>query len=139
MARLSERGLGDAPLFVVSEGLDEDGLIPRDNIDPLRGWLEGIARDAGARANVARQTLSGAVEKLLGGQELLMTGANEQIAIVEQLRGDVQRAFAQADKDIAAGLADGTLLRGEVLERWQEIVGTGDLMKRLESDRKSVV
>lgn len=138
MARLSERGLGDAPLFVISEGLDEDGLIPRDNIDPLRGWLEGIARDAGARANVARQTLSGAVEKLLGGQELLMTGANEQIAIVEQLRGDVQRAFAQADKDIVAGLADGTLLRGEVLERWQEIVGTGDLMKRLESGVASV-
>lgn len=138
MARLGERGLGNAPLFVISEGLDEDGLVPRDNIEPLRGWLEGIARDAGARANVARQTLSGAVDKLLSGQELLMTGANEQVAIVSQLRGDVEHAFAQAEKEITAGLADGTLLRGEVLERWQEIVGTGDLMKRLESGVASV-
>lgn len=138
MARLTERGLSSAPLFVISEGLDEDGLVPLDTIEPLRGWLEGIARDAGARANVARQTLGGAVEKLLGGQELLVTGAHEQVAIVSQLRADIQSAFTQAEKGIAAGLADGTLLRGEVLERWQEIVGTGEWMKRLESGVASV-
>lgn len=138
LERMNERGLGSALLFVVSEGLDEEGLVPFDNIKPLRGWLEGIARDAGVRANVARQTLGGAVEKLLGGKEILLAGASEQVAIVEQLRGDIQRSFTQADKEIAAGLADGTLLRGEVLERWQEVVGTGEWMKRLESSVASV-
>ena len=32
-----------------------------------------------------------------------------------------------------AGIEDGTLLRGEVLARWQEFVGTGELLKGLES------
>lgn len=138
LSRMNERGLEDALLFVVSEGLDEEGLVPFENIGPLRGWLEGIARDAGVRANVARQTLGGAVEKLLAGQEILLAGANEQVAIVGQLRNDIQRSFEQAEQSISAGLADGTLLRGEVLERWQEIVGTGEWMKRLESGVASV-
>jgi hypothetical protein len=31
------------------------------------------------------------------------------------------------------GMRDGTLLRGEVLARWQDFIGTGDLMRSLES------
>ena len=34
---------------------------------------------------------------------------------------------------IAEASADGTLLRGEVLARWQEFVGTGELLKSLET------
>src|SRR5439155_19890724 len=33
---------------------------------------------------------------------------------------------------VLAATADGTLLRGEVLVRWQEFVGTGELLKTLE-------
>ena len=35
--------------------------------------------------------------------------------------------------EIAEASADGTLLRGEVLARWQEFVGTGELLKSLET------
>ncbi|MBR5951455.1 MAG: dynamin family protein [Actinomycetaceae bacterium] len=137
-ARLDERGLGSAPLFVISEGLGEDGFVPTESVEPIRGWLEGIAKDAAVRAHVARQTLSGAVDKLLADRQFLMEGANEQVAMVERLRGDIRHSFVQAEKEIASGLADGKLLRDEVLERWQEIVGTGELMKRLESSVASV-
>jgi hypothetical protein len=34
---------------------------------------------------------------------------------------------------VIAGMEDGTLLKGEVLARWQEFVGTGELLKGLES------
>ncbi|MFD0888118.1 ABC transporter, partial [Streptosporangium algeriense] len=30
-------------------------------------------------------------------------------------------------------MIDGSLLRGEVLARWQDFIGTGDLMRSLES------
>ena len=34
---------------------------------------------------------------------------------------------------IEQGMRDGALLRGEVLARWQELVGTGDLMRALQA------
>ena len=50
------------------------------------------------------------------------------------MRGAAARdADAAYDEAIAQGRstrpADGTLLRGEVLARWQEFVGTGELLK----------
>ena len=42
------------------------------------------------------------------------------------------KAYADALKGVEEACADGTLLRGEVLARWQEFVGTGELMKSIE-------
>ena len=50
-----------------------------------------------------------------------------------RLKRDVDIAYDQAVTDIDTGSADGTLLRGEVLARWQEFVGTGELLRALES------
>lgn len=136
--RLTERGLGKAPLFVISEGLDEEGFVPQGQTEPVRGWLEGIARDAGARASVARQTLAGAVDQLLASGPRVMAGLDEQVETTHRLVKDLDSAFTQAERNIADGLADGTLLRGEVLERWQELVGTGEWMKKLESGVSSL-
>ena len=41
-------------------------------------------------------------------------------------------AYAAAFEKVKEASADGTLLRGEVLARWQEFVGTGELLKTLE-------
>ena len=43
------------------------------------------------------------------------------------------RAYAGGLADFDEGMRDGSLLRGEVLARWQDFVGTGDLMRSLES------
>jgi hypothetical protein len=50
-----------------------------------------------------------------------------------RLRTDVTRAYDEARRDVAEASADGSLLRGEVLARWQEFVGTGELLRSLES------
>jgi hypothetical protein len=50
-----------------------------------------------------------------------------------RLERDVHASYDQAIADIDKGSADGTLLRGEVLARWQEFVGTGELLRNLES------
>ena len=57
----------------------------------------------------------------------------EQVATVERLRMDVERAYDRAVARVAEATADGTLLRGEVLARWQEFVGTGELLRCLEA------
>jgi hypothetical protein len=48
------------------------------------------------------------------------------------LRGDVRTAYAQAVEDVDEAMTDGSLLRGEVLARWQEFIGTGEYLRALE-------
>ena len=50
-----------------------------------------------------------------------------------QLRADADAAYDDAIAAVAEASADGTLLRGEVLARWQEFVGTGELLRSLET------
>src|SRR5690606_30026777 len=53
---LTAHGFGDLPLFVVPEtAVDGQGLLPEPAITQLRTWLGELARDAAARATVARQ------------------------------------------------------------------------------------
>ena len=59
--------------------------------------------------------------------------AQAQVDGATALRTEVDAAYADADRQLEKGLTDGTLLRGEVLARWQEFVGTGDLFRGLES------
>jgi hypothetical protein len=57
--------------------------------------------------------------------------AQEQAA--RELAQAVDGAYDQARATVGREVSDGTLLRGEVLARWQEFVGTGELMRTLES------
>src|SRR5690606_28743193 len=41
--------------------------------------------------------------------------------------------FATARTQFADDVRDGTVMRGEVLARWQDLVGTGDLLRQLQS------
>ncbi|MCI1676266.1 MAG: dynamin family protein [Ancrocorticia sp.] len=137
-ARLKERGLERAPLFVISEAIDSDGFIPAENVAALKGWLDGLTRDAAARASVARQTLNGAVHNLFTGVRQVADALEEQNREYEAMSAGISEAVTGARGAVAYALDDGTLLRGEVLARWQEIVGTGEWMKRLESGVSSV-
>ncbi|MCK6209241.1 dynamin family protein [Georgenia sp. EYE_87] len=133
-ARLDEEGLGRAPLFVISETtMAEDGLLPADDVAALQGWLHGIAADAGSRASVARQTLGGAVDAALARASLVGEGAQHQTQTLVRLAGHVDEAYAQAHHRIMSATADGAMLRGEVLARWQEFVGTGDFFRSVEA------
>jgi len=131
---LTSRGLRDSPLFVVEEGkVDSDGLLPPEAVAEIRGWLESLAADADARAAVVKQTLDGAVRSLSRRVHDVADAAATQAETVARLRADVDRAYTEATAEIEKASADGTLLRGEVLARWQEFVGTGELLRSLET------
>lgn len=136
--RLEERGLGAAPLFVIGEKLDADGLIPEGDVAPLRGWLTGLAHDATARASVARQTLGGAVDSIVAKRAVVVSAVQEQHEAVAHLAIDIDRSVAGATTAVLSSLEDGSVLKGEVLARWQEVVGTGEWMRKLESGVSSV-
>jgi hypothetical protein len=131
---LASRGLKDSPLFVVHEGpVSEDGLLPADYVAEIRGWLESLAGDVAARQNVVIQTLDGAVRTLTRRTYPIADAAAEQMGVAERLREDAVSAYDEGVRRVVEGMEDGTLLRGEVLARWQEFVGTGELLKGLES------
>jgi energy-coupling factor transporter ATP-binding protein EcfA2 len=131
---LASRGLKDSPLFVVSEGpVDDDGLLPAPVVAEVRGWLDALAADADARAMVVKQTMDGAVRTLARRTHTVADAATEQVAVHRRLREQVDKAYDEAIRQVAEASADGTLLRGEVLARWQEFVGTGELLKSLET------
>src|SRR5690606_20384075 len=131
---LTARGLRDSPLFAVPEGqVDDEGLLPVDAVADIRSWLEMLAADAGARAAVVRQTLDGAIRSLSRRTHPLADALAEQAEAVTRLRAAVDTAYDDAQREVAEAVTSGNLLRGEVLVRWQEFVGTGDLLRALES------
>ena len=131
---LASRGLKDSPLFVVHEAaIGEGELLPSDYVAEIRGWLEALAGDVAARQQVVIQTLDGAVRTLTRRTYPIADAAAEQLAAIDRLRQDATSAYDDATAQVLSGMEDGTLLRGEVLARWQEFVGTGELLKGLES------
>jgi hypothetical protein len=130
---MSERGLGDSPLFAVPETtVDAAGLLPASAVQPIRGWLAALAADQASRAKVVHQTLDGAIAALAAKGPQLARSVDEQIEVIEQLRAEVDRSYFEAVRTVQVQTADGTLLRGEVLARWHEFVGTGEFFRALE-------
>ncbi|MDP2772885.1 MAG: dynamin family protein [Nocardioides sp.] len=131
---LAARGLKDSPLFTVTEGkVDDEGLLPPHHVAEIRGWLGSLAADSGARGAVVKQTLDGAIRTIARGTYAVADAVGEQVDAAARLRSDADRAYDESIAAIMAASADGTLLRGEVLARWQEFVGTGELLKSLET------
>jgi hypothetical protein len=131
---LREQGLPTAPIFTVPETtLDADGMLPPDAVARLRSWLEALAGDARARSVVVGQTLRGAVESLSGRTADLVVASRDQADASTSLHGAVDESFADARRHVVDGMTDGTLLRGEVLARWQEFVGTGEFFRQVET------
>ncbi len=132
---LLERGLGDSPLFSIEETVvDGNGMLPAETVASIKDWLIDLAADAEARAAVVRRTLQGAVSAMVKTTPPFAAAVRAQADTAIELRSTAESAYDQAVKDIAKATQDGTLLRGEVLARWQEFVGTGELLKGLQTN-----
>ena len=130
---MGERGLGRSPLFAVPEtDVDAEGLLPVSAVQPIRSWLARLAADQASRAAVVRQTLDGAIFSVVRRGPTLADAVDEQAATLSQLRAEADQSYAEAVRTVGVQSADGTLLRGEVLARWQEFVGTGEFFRAVE-------
>ena len=109
------------------------GGCRRAALAPVRDWLDWLAADANGRAELVRRTLTGALDSLPRRVGFVGGRVADQEATAAELSAEVDRAYAGALDEIDDALKSGALLRGEVLARWHEVVGTGDLMRGLES------
>lgn len=132
-AKLIQARLGNARLFAFEEGPLHAGRLPETDIAPLRQWLGGLVADQDTRAALIRQSLSGALVALAGDSDRIATQLDAHTAAAERLRAVCDQAYAQAGDRVETGIRSGSLLRDEVLQRWQEVVGVGDWMRALQS------
>jgi hypothetical protein len=130
---LREQGLEQAPIFTITESPLHRGLLPEEQTEQIRGWLAALAGDAQARGAVVRQTLDGALRSLEGRTATLAASSAQQVAAGEELLAAARAAYDDALEHVHDGMEDGSLLRGEVLARWQEFVGTGEFFRQVES------
>ena len=130
---LREQDLGEAELLVVPETGLVDERLPAAALAPVRVWLDALAADATARSDLIRRTLKGALASLPARAGGVATAAAEQLAAASELRSEIDTAYAGAQREVEEAMRSGSLLRGEVLARWHEVIGTGDVMRALES------
>lgn len=130
---LRDQGMGTAPVFTVPEAdLDEQGFVPEADIARIHGWLTALAGDRRARTIIVRQTLEGALRSLDGRLESVVAASRAQRDEVAGLAKVAYDAYDRAEEGVTEGMKDGQLLRGEVLARWQEFVGTGEFFRKVE-------
>ena len=127
--------LGGAPLFVLPEAhARRPGPAGRAGHHAAARLVRRAGQlGVGARAAVVRQTLGGALDALGPAVDGLAAAADDQVAAAGRLADAVRAAYRGAEHAVEDGMRDGVLLRGEVLARWQEFVGTGDLMRALQA------
>ncbi len=130
---LADQGLAGTDLLVVPETVLERGLLPAAALAPVRSWLDALTADAGARSELIERTLAGALASVRPRAETVARALDTQAAAVAELQGAADRQYERAAEEVGESLGSGSLLRGEVLARWYEVVGTGDVMRALES------
>lgn len=134
MTMLDDRGLPDAPIFVIAEQpLDALGMLPANAVDGPREWLTSIAGNRLERTRIAARTLSGAIADLDVRVQRVAAARQEQLDWVTSTLELAAAEYEGAVDAVEAATRDGALLRGEVLARWQDFVGTSDFFRKVES------
>jgi hypothetical protein len=134
-AMLDANGLREVQRFVIPETVVTDAQLPPDVAAPVKQYLTDTARRDDRRVAVLTQTMSGVLDTFRGRVPALADQATAQLAIRRELREDVDSAYVVSLAEFDGATRNGSLLRGEVLARWQDFAGTGDLLKTLQVRR----
>ncbi|MEV5753463.1 AAA family ATPase [Actinoallomurus sp. NPDC052308] len=132
---LKDNGLEQAAQFVIPETTVSGGMLPSEAADEVQVWLSGISEDEDGRAEVIRSTLGGVLDTFRIRVPELAAKVEEQVALRTMLREEVEGAYATGLAELDEATRNGSLLRGEVLARWQDFAGTGDLERALHAGR----
>lgn len=131
---MAARGLKDSPLFAVPQGeVSEEGLLPASYGAEINGWLAALASDAAAKRDVVNQTVAGAVRTVTRKAFPIADAVALQVDAVGELLTIADQVYDEAQAALLSAGGDGTLLRGDLLARWQEFVGSGELTRTLEA------
>ncbi|MDH3679092.1 MAG: dynamin family protein [Acidimicrobiia bacterium] len=130
---LDGAGLDGVAVFPIEQVEGTDGRLPPAAVAGIRTLLDTLATDAEKRAEVVARTLTGALNSILPRVEGVAVAGEEQNAAAAELRLSLEQTYIDARNDLGTDISGGNLLRGEVLDRWQELIGTAELMRAVQS------
>lgn len=128
---MQAQGLGDAPLFAIDEHPLTNNRLDMVDIAHLHAWLRAQAESQETRALIARQAVDASVQQVVESCYVAVDALNEQYAAFEQAKTTISEATDHTIRRILLATSEGAMLRGEVLTRWQDIVGAADLTRSL--------
>lgn len=134
---MDEAGLSKATVFTVpfvaDLGGEKDGdFLTEELVAPLRNYLTSLAEDTAARRELAGKTVAGAVGSALQRVDALVALRERQEDFASQLDDAVHELYAAANRHVITSTSDGKLLRSEVMDRWQDVIGTSDVFRGFE-------
>jgi energy-coupling factor transporter ATP-binding protein EcfA2 len=129
-AMLNANGIAAENRFVIEQTPLIDGMLPADAYQPVRDWLTATATQADRRVAVLSQTMSGVLDTFKTRVPAIAAHVEAQVVLRGELRRAAETAYQGAFDEAGTGLMDGTLLRGEVLARWEDCMVGGDLRPR---------
>ncbi|HKA95740.1 MAG TPA: AAA family ATPase, partial [Streptosporangiaceae bacterium] len=133
-AMLEANGLGSNQRFLILETVLSEGMLPAEASGSIRQWLAEAAQ-SDRRVAVLTQTMSGVLDTFPTRVPTLATHVEAQAGLRDDLIAAVTGAYRAALAEVETSTTDGSLLRGEVLARWQDFAGTGDLLRTLQTRR----
>lgn len=132
-AMLAEAELANVAVYPIEQATLNDGLLPAASVAELSTMLSDLASNAERRAQIVRQTLEGALQSIPDRTQVVIDAEAAQLRTVDELRSSMEKIYIDTGESISNDIASGNLLRGEVLDRWQEMIGTAELMRAVQS------
>jgi energy-coupling factor transporter ATP-binding protein EcfA2 len=132
---LEQNGVGETRRFTIPETKIEDSRLPEECAEDIRDWLVEIAESDERRSDIIRETFGGVLDSFRTRIPELAKQVEAQVELRTALRADVEAGYATALAELDEATRNGSLLRGEVLARWQDFAGTGDLVRALHVQR----
>jgi hypothetical protein len=134
-AMLEANGLASAWRFMIAETVLADGMLPPEIYGPVREWLDETAVQQERRVAVLTQTMSGVLDTFRTRVPALAQSVQTQVTLQAELREEAGSSYESALAEFDEATRNGSLLRGEILARWQDFTGTGDLLRMLQVRR----
>ncbi|MFC5746973.1 AAA family ATPase [Actinomadura rugatobispora] len=132
---LVEHDVGEARRFTIPETRVEDSRLPEEAVEDIREWLVGVGENADDRTVVIGDTLVGVLDSFRTRVPELAKQVEAQVEKRAELAREVESSYGTALAELDEATRNGSLLRGEVLARWQDFAGTGDLLRSLHVQR----
>ncbi|MEO5875020.1 MAG: AAA family ATPase [Streptosporangiaceae bacterium] len=128
---LDERGFGSVPQFTIPETTIVESRLPESAIEDIRAWLMELGETGETRDEVIMETLGGVLDSFRTRVPELAKQVEAQAERRESLAAEVGSCYNTALAELDEATRNGSLLQGEVLARWQDFAGTGDLLRAL--------
>jgi energy-coupling factor transporter ATP-binding protein EcfA2 len=136
-AMLEANGLGGNQRFVIPETVLIDAKLPPEVCAPVREWLAETAEQPDRRVAVLTRTMSGVLDTFRTRVPSLAAQVEDQVTLRAGLTNAVTGSYQAGMDEIDRRLQDGSLMSGEVLARWQDFAGAGDVLQSLQTRRGS--